>query len=251
VFYTYILKNSLDDQPFYVGKGKGSRMYAHASEALRDSYKYKRSVHRKIVSIINKGGTIIYEQEFFDTEHEAFEREKQLITLYGRKDINTGILCNLTEGGEGARFTPLSIQQRAEKHRGMKRSEQAKLNMREAQLKIKEKNKQLYGKGCSPETSENMSKSRKGKQWSTAARQAKRRKPTARKILVYLKETMEFVGEWESISICAKELKCDHSAIWKICRGDWFSETPTGVSAPYKSHKGYIFKFKDQDNPSP
>jgi len=33
---------------------------------------------------------------------DAFNKEKEFISLYGRKDLNLGSLCNLTDGGEGA-----------------------------------------------------------------------------------------------------------------------------------------------------
>lgn len=32
---------------------------------------------------------------------EAHNKKKEFIQLYGRKDINTGCLCNLTDGGDG------------------------------------------------------------------------------------------------------------------------------------------------------
>jgi hypothetical protein len=50
----------------------------------------------------------------FPTENEAFEKEKELIKEYGRRDLGTGTLCNLTDGGDGVRgFTY------TEKHREM------------------------------------------------------------------------------------------------------------------------------------
>ena len=35
------------------------------------------------------------------TQKDAFELEIFLISLYGRRDNKTGILCNLTDGGDG------------------------------------------------------------------------------------------------------------------------------------------------------
>lgn len=90
-----------------------------------------------------------------------------------------------------------------------------------------------------------MSEQRSGVPWSDKARAVVRNKPTAKPVLVYKKDTEEFVGEWESITLCAKELGCDHSAIWKICKGDWKSKAPDGKMRPYKSHKGYTFQYKN------
>lgn len=36
------------------------------------------------------------------TWEEACEKEKEFIALYGRRDLNKGTLCNLTNGGDGA-----------------------------------------------------------------------------------------------------------------------------------------------------
>ena len=101
------------------------------------------------------------------------------------------------------------------------------------------------GKKASEEARKKMSESRKGIPWSDKARAAKRKKPTAKPVLVYKKDTGEFVGEWESISLCAKEMNLDPSSIWKLCKGDWVSVAPDGKKRPYKSHKGYTFKYKN------
>lgn len=100
------------------------------------------------------------------------------------------------------------------------------------------------GKKRSLESRKKQSESTRGKPWSDNARNVKRTKPTAKPVLVYKKSTNEFVGEWESVSLCAKELNLDHSAIWKICRGDWDTRAPNGKMYPMKSYKGYIFRYK-------
>jgi len=244
-YYTYILIDSQNKKPFYVGKGSGSRMYSHIKEATRDSYKKKRSLHCKIVSILNNGGSIIYKKIAAESEKAAFDKEKELIIEYGRKDIGTGILCNLTEGGEGSSNTnPESIRRRAEKHRGMKRSDEARKNMKEAQLKSVANRLAKTGLKRSLESCTKQSKSTKGKSWSEKARNIKRHKPTAISVVAYNKKTNEFVGSWNSISECASELNCDVSSIWKILNG-WVSKAPDGTMRPYKSHRGYFFKRAD------
>lgn len=85
----------------------------------------------------------------------------------------------------------------------------------------------------------------KGKPWSDNKRNTKANKPTAKKVLVYAKDTNKFVGEWESISLCAKELKCDCTTIWKLCKGTMSSPAPNGKIYNMKSHKGYTFKYKE------
>ena len=82
-FYTYLwLRN--DGTPYYVGKGRGDRAFSGP-----------HTVHRPI----ERERILIQE---WPSEAEAFEAEIFLIAFYGRKDIGTGILRNLTDGGEGS-----------------------------------------------------------------------------------------------------------------------------------------------------
>lgn len=82
------------NEPFYIGIGSNSDgKYARANE------------HRKRNNIWNN---IVFKTDYrvdilFDdlTWEEACDKEKEFIALYGRKDLKTGILCNMTEGGDG------------------------------------------------------------------------------------------------------------------------------------------------------
>ncbi|MDD2679514.1 MAG: GIY-YIG nuclease family protein [Candidatus Omnitrophica bacterium] len=100
-FYTYLLKRP-DGIPFYIGKGncKGFRIEAHESDSLahRDVNKYKENIVRKI---LRSGNQIDYDIVLFtDLEKQAFDKERELISFYGRRDQG-GILANMTDGGEG------------------------------------------------------------------------------------------------------------------------------------------------------
>jgi hypothetical protein len=81
-FYTYIWFRK-NGTPFYVGKGSGNRAFS-------------KKMHRQIPPEPSR--VLI---EFWESEQEAFEMEKWYIKLFGRKDNCTGILRNLTDGGEG------------------------------------------------------------------------------------------------------------------------------------------------------
>ena len=195
-------------------------MYTHVDEAQSPFYKDKRSVHRKIQSVLSKGGEILYEKLPAESETEAFKKEKELIVKYGRKDLKTGILCNLTEGGEGTScVSPESVRRRAEKHRGMKRSDEARKNMREAQIRSSQRRLEETGHKRSPEAIAKQVAKSKGKPWSEKARKAVRHSPRARPILCYKQDTGEFVGRWESIKECAVALNCSSECIWNIASG--------------------------------
>jgi len=95
MFYSYIYLDPRNNEPFYVGKGKGDRAYVHL----------KRCRNPMLANKINKLKTFNIEPLIgklqTSTEEYAFMLEQGLIKLLGRKNNNTGVLCNLTDGGEG------------------------------------------------------------------------------------------------------------------------------------------------------
>jgi hypothetical protein len=104
-FYTYVLKRP-EGIPFYVGKGgrscNGYRIEHHEMEAIKGR---KGNLHKTnvIKKIWKEGLEVDYEIVLFTKDEEiAFDKEMELINLYGRRNDNTGILTNMTDGGEGS-----------------------------------------------------------------------------------------------------------------------------------------------------
>lgn len=117
-FYTYILIDPRNNQPFYVGKGKGRRMYEHKRIRSRLTNPLLKN---KIYSILNSGFDIIYDKVLLNVDEEsAYQKECELIEQYGCKINQTGILCNLTDGGEGARGSLITPEQRKAQSEYMK-----------------------------------------------------------------------------------------------------------------------------------
>lgn len=102
-FITYELWNPITNTIFYVGKGNDHR--DRLSEHLRDYHKGRIYNPQKnaILHEIIKAGLIPVQKIVLKTndELEAFSYETTLIRQYGRLNLNTGPLVNLTDGGEG------------------------------------------------------------------------------------------------------------------------------------------------------
>ena len=99
-YYAYTLINSLDNTPFYVGKGYGTRMYAHKTEALKPKDQWINPYKcRKILKILKHGGKIIYDYTLCDSEQEAIVEETSLIRKYGLSK-DGGLLTNISTAGQ-------------------------------------------------------------------------------------------------------------------------------------------------------
>jgi hypothetical protein len=82
-YYTYAYLRE-DRTPYYIGKGKGDRIY---------------SSRKRVRPPKDKSRIIFLKQNL--SEEEAFRHEIYMIAVLGRKDLGSGILYNRTDGGEG------------------------------------------------------------------------------------------------------------------------------------------------------
>jgi hypothetical protein len=83
MYYTYAYLRE-DRTPYYIGKGTG----------------YRINDKKRTIPIPPRDRRLILKT--FDNEKDAFKHEIYMISVYGRKDLGTGILRNLTDGGEGS-----------------------------------------------------------------------------------------------------------------------------------------------------
>lgn len=123
-FYTYIYLDprkpgvyiygeyTFDYEPFYVGKGKGTQDYSHLRYV-----KYRKNTKQKILetpkeentqklfvilNILNEGlEPIITRFQENMCASFAFDLERELVFTIGRRDLGTGPLTNLCDGGIG------------------------------------------------------------------------------------------------------------------------------------------------------
>ena len=102
LFYVYKYLRQ-DDTPYYIGKGKGDRVYKKRKGIRPPKDKSK-------IQIISESMN----------EADAFQAEMLFIHLYGRIDLGTGCLRNSTNGGEGTSGHIHSIEQREKQSKDRK-----------------------------------------------------------------------------------------------------------------------------------
>ncbi len=168
-YYTYAYLRE-DRTPYYIGKGKGSRIYRKT---------------RRIKPPKDKSRIIFLKQNL--TEEEAFKHEIYMIAVFGRIDLRTGILHNMTNGGEGGSGRVLSEETRrklSDANRGKNHPNYGKTTSLETKAKMSASKKNMsdetrakysaantgenhpfYGKTHSPETRAKYSAARKGRKW--------------------------------------------------------------------------------------
>lgn len=150
--YAYLRK---DRTPYYIGKGKGRRAWI----------KHKRIIQRpkdlERIQIIKDGLE----------EQEAFDLEIKTITLYGRKEIGTGILRNFTDGGEGTsgyKHTEEAKQKIADAHKNNTYNVGRVWTQEQRNVVSKRMKGHSFFLGCkhTPESKKAMSQKRKGVKFS-------------------------------------------------------------------------------------
>lgn len=146
MYYTYAYLRE-DGTPYYIGKGQKNRAFMKSSGEVRPPK--------------DKSRVIFLKQNL--TEEEAFNHEKYMIAVFGRKDLMTGILRNKTDGGEGSSGLIHSEETKkimSEAKKGKSKSEEHRKKLSEAN---KGKNNPFYGKTRTEKSRKKQGQSRKGK----------------------------------------------------------------------------------------
>lgn len=213
-FYVYGHFIPGNDVPFYIGKGRGRRAY----------HLYDRSDFWK--SVVKKYG---YEVKILHenlTSEEALAREVELISLYGRRDLKTGILVNQTNGGDGVNGHSTEARQKiSDSHRGKPLSDFHK-------KKISEANK---GRIVSQEAREKIKNTLIGKPRPAAVIEKMRQSLTGKGGKVILQYDLEnnLIKEYNTITQAVKENGLCYRSVRRVLKGQ------------LKQTRGYVFKYKE------
>lgn len=160
-FYVYAYARP-DGTLYYIGKGSGKRAFAP---------------HKKNITVPKDHSRIVFMERNL-TEIGALALERRYIRWYGKKSVATGILRNLTDGGEGnAGRTPSETQRQKQSAamklsawwRGCQLSDETKNKISAAKIgaKLTKQHKDNIRQGmlnrpCSDETKAKLSQASKG-----------------------------------------------------------------------------------------
>lgn len=200
------------NQPFYIGVSTVNH---------RKGHKWARNFMWK--DIVSKTA---YEIEvlFDDISLEfAYEKEIEFIKLYGRLDLCTGTLCNLTNGGVGSNGLKQSketVEKRMIQIRG-----------RKAPWATGNPNF-VKGRVVDVETRKRLGAAHKGIHITFTDKRLKADSEKRRPVLMYTLSG-EFIKEFEGIGVASREMRLDCGAISKVANGK------------LKTTGNYIFKFKN------
>ena len=209
-YYTYAYLRK-DRTPYYIGKGCRDRIY---------------SSNITINKPKDKSRIIFLKQNL--TEEEAFKHEIYMISVFGRKDLGTGILHNKTDGGEGSSGIVRSEECKkkiSKSNKGKKRTEEFKSKMRAIHTGRKRR-------PFTEETKEKLSQSQMGEKNSFYGR--RHTEEIKRKI----KESKEV----KSFSVISPTGEIIHSKnVNQFCRDNnlYSSCFSNLLSGKLKSHKGF------------
>jgi len=148
-FYVYAYLRAVDLSPYYIGKGTKRRIHE------KHSWNLPKDLSRRV----------ILKDKL--SEDDALKLEAELIKQYGRKDLGTGILRNMTDGGDGGTSGRIVSQKTknklSEKAVGRKFGPTPESRKEKIRLANSGENNHFFGKTHSRKTKKIMSEKKKGK----------------------------------------------------------------------------------------
>lgn len=208
----YVYRHIRQDKniPFYIGVGLSDDNYFRAyqkSKTKRSKYWHNISKNGYDVEILMDGLT----------KEEAFEKEKEFIKIYGRSNNRTGILCNLTDGGENP---PIN---KGDKNPAKRKEVREKLSMQKLGIKLSKEhrhNLSIASKKCGK-----IPPSQKGvkRNASSISKMIESRlnNGIGRKVIYQYDKDKNFICQWRY----AKDIKKSNPKysignIHSVCRGE-------------------------------
>jgi len=148
------------NEPFYIGIGTKRDNIRFSNNKAEYARAYCERKRNNIWNLITNKTE--YEVEILlESDDYEFIKQKEIefIALYGRRDLKTGVLANMTDGGGGVINTIYHTSNELKKT-GQKRSEEAKQKMRGARPSVAGSNNPNFGKGMLQTTKDAIERAR-------------------------------------------------------------------------------------------
>lgn len=208
-------------EPFYIGMGKGYRFRRHITN-YEIEWNYNTIKNGKIKHLIESGFDLLKYVVFYKeniSKEQASIVEQELIKVLGRINNNTGILSNMTDGGDGWNNAVSPFKGKTyEQIYGSKKAEELK----------KVRSKQLFGN--------NYGSNNKGKKMSEEQKESLSK---AKRIPVkQIDKDFNVIKTWDSCQEAANFLKISVSGI----------HNTLNENMPAKSAGGYFWEFTNRVN---
>ena len=204
------------NEPFYIGIGS-DKTYKRANSNYG-----RNKIWNDIVAKTEYEVDILLDN--IEWEY-ACQKEKEFIALYGKKNNNTGILANLTDGGDGV----LGLQHSNKSKEKMRLSSTGRTHSTQTKLKISKnisgEKHHMFGKSPSEETKEKMRKSHIGHTHSIETRKKLSESHMGEKHHMFGKTTSEESKQKMRLAKLGKKASYEtRLKIGKINLGKKFSE---------------------------
>jgi len=140
-YYVYKLLDPRSNQPFYIGKGSGTRAWTHNNfkDGNKNPYKdeYIEDLHRHglepIVDIV----------QYFDIESDAYDYEEHLTESIGLKNLTNIVVGARPPSRQGWKPSESTLEKRSRGLKGIPRTDEWRHNL---SLSKQGDNNPMYGK---------------------------------------------------------------------------------------------------------
>lgn len=201
-YYVYVYLRK-DGSPYYIGKGKGKRAW---------------STNRIFRPPTDKSRIVICESNL--TELGAFALERRLIRWHGRKDIGTGILRNMTDGGEGGSGAVWSNEMRKKRSEAMSGEKHFLYGKKLSDITRAKIKASLENKKYSIERLANFRKIKSTQKTSDHTKKLlSAAKKDKRQYLITDKNGIQYITD--DIGIFCKSRDLDKKTMQRMARGKW------------------------------
>lgn len=230
-YYLYRYSRKDDNKPFYIGIG--TKRKNRNSCSITTEYERAYSItsrNNHFLNIINSQDILLDIICESDDLNFIKEKEIEFIKLYGRVDKKTGILVNLTDGGDGNFNMTDEHREKlkilcSERFKDIPKTPETKIKMGQWQI----------GRKHSPEEITQRTNTRKLNAIKRGYYVPESKIEKESKVILQYDRNMILISEWKSISLAARTLNIKKGNIINVCK----------FKPRVKTAGGFIWRYKE------